>query len=102
AAADATVADGVPAFPADTIGAPRTKAKGPAPDRDTPASKVSDPSPADDPPPLNFGPLPPSALARQGMAFAYYAEPAASAFEPSCDDASPTAPVPTSPASYSP
>jgi len=102
AAADATVADGVPAFPADTIGAPRTKAKGPDSDRDTPASKVSDPSPADDPPTLNFGPLPPSALARPGMAVADYAEPAESAVEPSGDDASPTAPVPTAPARPAP
>ena len=65
-AADATIADGMPALPADTIGASRSsRPNGPDPDRETSASKVAEQPPADDSPAFSFGP-PPSAPARPG------------------------------------
>ena len=49
--ADATIADGMPALPADTIGASRSsRPNGPDPDRETSASKVAEQPPADDSP----------------------------------------------------
>jgi hypothetical protein len=86
AATDATIADGVPALPADTIGAARgTKPKGPAPDGETPASKAGEQALLDDSPASSFGPLP-SAPATAN------ADPTESAAKPSGDDAWPTAP----------
>jgi hypothetical protein len=79
AVADATIADGVPALPADTIGAARgTKAKGPHPDRETPASKVSEPSSVDDSPAFSLGAPP--------FAPVPVADPAESAAKPPVDD----------------
>jgi hypothetical protein len=79
AVADATIADGVPALPADTIGASRgTKAKGPDPDRETPASKASEPSPVDDSPAFSLGAPP--------FAPVPVADPAESAAKPPVDD----------------
>jgi hypothetical protein len=75
-AADATIADGMPALPADTIGASRSsRPNGPDPDRETAASKVAEQPPADDSPAFSFGP-PPSAPARPAEAAA---DPAQSA-----------------------
>jgi hypothetical protein len=79
AAADATIADGVPALPADTIGASRgTKAKGPDPNRETPASKASEPSPVDDSPAFSLGAPP--------FAPVPVADPAESVAKPPVDD----------------
>jgi hypothetical protein len=79
AVADATIADGVPALPADTIGAARgTKAKGPDPDRETPASKASEPPPVDDSPAFSLGAPP--------FAPVPVADPAESAAKPPVDD----------------
>ena len=97
AAADATIADGVPALPADTIGASRTRAKGPDPDRETSASNVGEQAPVDDSPAFSFGS--PSASARQAAAAA---DPAESAVEPTGDGASRTAPSHAAPASTGP
>jgi hypothetical protein len=77
--ADATIADGVPALPADTIRAARgTKAKGPDPDRETPASKASEPSSVDDSPAFSLGAPP--------FAPVPVADPAESAAKPPVDD----------------
>jgi hypothetical protein len=99
AAADATIADGVPALPADTIGASRsTKPKRPDPDLETSASKAGDQSPADASPVFSFG-TPPSAPTRPATAGA---DPAASGVKPFGDDASRTAPSSTRPSSTAP
>ena len=88
AAADATVADGVPALPADTIWAARSRTKGPDPDREASASKAGEPAPVDDSPAFSFG-SPPSASARPATAAT---DPAESAVKPTGDDASRTVP----------
>ena len=89
AAADATIADGVPALPADTIGASRgSRPKESDRDWETPPSKAAEQSSADDSPAFSFG-APPSAAAWSASAAA---DPAESAAKPSGDDASPTAP----------
>jgi len=94
AAADATIADGVPALPADTIGASRSsRPKGPDPDRETSASKVADQPPAYDSSAFSFSP-PPSAPARPATAAA---DPAESGAKPSGADTSTTAPPRTAP-----
>ena len=86
AAVDATIADGVPAFPADTIGASRgTKAKGPDPEWETSASKAGEQSPAGESPAFSFG-TPPFAPAKVA------ADSAESAAKPTGDDAAATAP----------
>jgi Transmembrane domain of unknown function (DUF3566) len=86
AAVDATIADGVPALPADTIGASRgTKAKGPEPERETSASKADEQSPAGESPAFSFR-TPPFAPATVA------ADPAESAAKPTGDDAAATAP----------
>ncbi len=54
AAANATLVDGVPALPADTIGSV-------GPDRETTKSKAAAPAEADDSPIFSFGPPPPAA-----------------------------------------
>ncbi len=83
----ATIADGVPALPADSIGAARgTKPKGNDPDRETTASKAGERSPVADPPAFSFEP-PPLASARPAPAAA---DPAGSAVKPLEDDASPS------------
>jgi hypothetical protein len=98
-AADATIADGVPALPADTIGAARgTKPKGhdrnrEIPNRETPSSKAGPQNPVDDSPAFSFGP-PPSAPAT--------ADPAVFAVNPSGDDTSSTAPMGTGPSGAGP
>jgi len=89
AAADATIVDGVPALPADTIGASRgTKPKGSVPDRETSAGQADEQTSVDDSPAYSFG-APPAALA------AAAADAAESAIKPSGDDASRTAPSST-------
>ena len=81
---DATLADDVPALPADSIGSSRsTRPKGPDPDRETPDSQASEPSPFDDSPAFSFEP---SARTAQAT------DPAESAAKPSDDDASSSAP----------
>ena len=86
AAVDATIADGVPAFPADTIGAARgTKAKVADPERETSASKAGEQSPAGESPAFSLG-TPPFAPAKVA------AGPAESAAKPTGDDAAATAP----------
>ena len=88
AVADATIADGVPALPADTIGASRgSRPKESDRDWETPPSKAAEQSSADDSPAFSFG-APPSAAAWSASAAA---DPAESAAKPSGDDASPTA-----------
>ncbi len=78
-AADATIADGVPALPADSIGAARgINPKGNDPDRETTASKAGEQSPVADPPSFSFEPAPAAA------------DPAGSAGKPLEDDASPS------------
>ena len=78
-AADATIADGVPALPADSIGAARgINPKGNDPDRETTASKAGEQSPVADPPAFSFEPAPATA------------DPAGSAGKPLEDDASPS------------
>jgi hypothetical protein len=95
AVADATPGGGVPALPADSIGAVRgTKPKGHDPDRETPASKAGEQSRVDDSPAYSFGP-PPAAPARPARAAA---DPAESAVKPSGDDGSPSV---FSPAAFS-
>jgi len=94
AAAAATIADGVPALPADTIGASRSsRPKGPDPDRETSASKVADQPPAYDSSAFSFSP-PPSAPARPATAAA---DPAESGAKPSGADTSTTTPPRTAP-----
>ena len=78
--ADATIADGVPALPSDTIGTSRSKPKDPDPDRQTSASKVAEQSSADDSPAFSFGPA-----VGPGLATAA-ADPADSAAKPSGAD----------------
>ncbi len=83
----ATIADGVPAMPADSIGTARgTKPKGNDPARETTASKAGEQSPVADPPALSFEP-PPLASARPAPAAA---DPAGSTVKPLEDDASPS------------
>jgi hypothetical protein len=95
AVADATIADGVPALPADTIGASRsTKTKGPDRDRETPASKASEPSPVDDSPAFSFGAPP--------FAPVPVADPAESAAKPPVDDVWTPASARTTPSSPGP
>ena len=90
--ADATIADGVPALPADTIGALRSsRPKGPDADRESSASKVAEQPPADDSPAFSFSP-PLSA-----PAWPPAADPAESGTKPSGADTSPTAPSRTAP-----
>ena len=92
-AADATVADGVPALPADTIGTSRgSRPTAADADRKTPPSKAKQSS-VDDSPAFSFE-APPSASARSATAAA---DPAESAAKPSGDDAWPTAPSRTAP-----
>ena len=87
-AADATLADDVPALPADSIGSSRsTRPKGPDPDRETPDSQASEPSPFDDSPAFSFEPP-----ARTAPAAWTATDPAESAAKPSDDDASSSAP----------
>jgi hypothetical protein len=86
AAADATIVDGVPALPADTIAASRgTKPNGPVPDRETPAGQADEQTSVDDSPAYGFG-APPSAPAAAG------ADAAESPIKLSGDDASRTGP----------
>ena len=85
---DATLADDVPALPADSIGSSRsTRPKGPDPDRETPDSQASEPSPFDDSPAFSFEPP-----ARTAPAAWTATDPAESAAKPSDDDASSGAP----------
>ena len=92
-AADATVADGVPALPADTIGTSRgSRPTAADADRKTPPSKAKQSS-VDDSPAFSFE-APPSASARSATAAA---DPAESAAKPSGDDAWPAAPSRTAP-----
>ena len=87
-AVDATLADGVPALPADSIGSSRsTRSKGPDPDRETPDSQASEPSPFDDSSAFSFEPP-----ARTAPAAWTATDPAESAAKPSDDDASSSAP----------
>ena len=98
-AVDATIADGVPAFPADTIGSARgTKPKGPAPDREAPSSQAGEQAPVDDSPAYSFG-SPPFTQTRSATAAA---GPAESAVPPSGGDASPVAPSRTAPSEPAP
>jgi hypothetical protein len=93
-AADATVADGVPALPADSIGTSRgSRLTGAGTDRETPPSKAAEQSSVDDSPAFSFE-APPSASARLATAAA---DPAESAAKPSGDDAWPAAPSRTAP-----
>ncbi len=94
-ASDATIADGVPALPSDTIGTSRSKPKDPDPDRQTAASKVAQQSSADDSPAFSFGP--PSA-----PAWSAAADPADSAAKPSGADTAPTAPSRAAPSGPGP
>ena len=100
-AVDATLADGVPALPADSIGSSRsTRSKGPDPDRETPDSQASEPSPFDDSPAFSFEPP-----ARTAPAAWTATDPAESAAKPSDGDASssaPSGPGSSSPGSSSP
>ena len=92
AAADATVVDGIPALPADTIGSSRS-ARPTEPDADQAAgSKASDQPPAGDSPVLSFGP-PPAAPAKQAVEDPTIAYPAESAAKPAGDN--PAGPVPS-------
>ena len=101
AAADDTIADGVPAFPADTIGSSRgTWPKESGPDQETAGSKAGDQSPAGDPPAFSFGP-PPSAPAQPAVEDPTIAYPAESAVIPPADGQAATAPAGTVP-SWSP
>ena len=87
-AMDATLAEGVPALPADSIGSSRSsRTKGPDPDRETPDSHASEPSPFDDSPALGFEPS-----ARTGPAAWTATDPAESAAKPSDGDALSSAP----------
>ncbi len=84
---DATVVDGIPAFPADTIGSPR-------------GTKVKDPEPAA----ISFGP-PPSTPAKPALEDPTIAYPAETAAKPSGDTTAATpasSPVSPSPVSPSP
>jgi hypothetical protein len=91
-AADATIADGVPALPADTIGASRSsRPKGPDQDRETSASKVAEQPPAYDSSAFSFSP-PLSAPAEAATAAA---DPAESGTKPSGADTSPSSTVPS-------
>ena len=93
-AADATVATGMPALPADTIGASRSsRPNGPDPDRERSPRKVAEQPPADDSPAFSFGP--PSS-APVGLAEAA-ADPAESAAKPWGADAAPSRTVPPGP-----
>jgi Transmembrane domain of unknown function (DUF3566) len=99
AAADATIADGIPALPADTIGASRgSRPKESDRDWETAPSKAAEQSSADDSPAFSFG-APPSAVAWPASAAA---DPAESAAKPSGDDTSPTAPSGTVPSGTGP
>jgi len=87
ATADATVVDGIPALPADTIGPPRSS-RSAEPDADQVAgSKAADEAPAGDSRVLSFGPLPPPAApvkpATEDPTIAY---PSESAVKPGGDD----------------
>ncbi len=99
AAADATIADGVPALPADTIGTSRgSRPKESDPDWETPPSKAAEQSSADDSPALSFGAPPPVSDWSAPAA----ADPAESAAMPSGGDASPPAPSPPAPSGTGP
>ena len=90
-AADATIADGVPALPADTIGASRSsRPKDPDQDRETSASKVAEQPPGYDSSAFSFSP--PSAPAQPATAAA---DPAESGTKPSGADTSPSSTVPS-------
>ena len=94
AASDATVADGVPAFPADSIGASRGgRSREPDPDPDT---KADDKSVAEDSPAFSFG-RPASAPVRLAAEDRAAADPVGYAAKPPDNDASPTAPSGTRP-----
>ena len=91
-AADATIADGVPALPADTIGASRSsRPKDPDQDRETSASKVAEQPPAYDSSAFSFSP-PPSAPAEAATAAA---DPAESGVKPSSADTAPSRTAPS-------
>jgi Transmembrane domain of unknown function (DUF3566) len=97
AAVDATIVDGVPALPADTIGPSRgTRPKGSGPAQETAGSKAGDQSPAGDSPAFSFGP-PPSASAQPAVEDPTIAYPAESAVMPPGDDWPATAPAGTVP-----
>jgi transmembrane protein DUF3566 len=100
-AAGDTVADGVPALPADTVGSSRTaRPKGSGADRGAAAGKdqPTAQSSVGDSPVLSFGP-PPAAPARPAIEDPTIAYPAESAAKPASDDpkasgaASPAAPA---------
>jgi len=94
AAVDATIADGVPALPADTIGAARSsRPKGPDPDRETSASNLAEQPPSYDSSAFSFS-LPPSSPARPATAAA---DPAESGTKPSGADTSPSRTAPSGP-----
>ena len=94
--ADATLADGVPALPSDTIGTSRgSRPTGAAADRETPPSKAAEQSSVDDSPAFSFR-APPSGPATAA------ADPAESAAKPPGDDAWPTAPSRTAPLGTAP
>ena len=85
AAADATIVDGVPALPADTIGASRgAKPKGPVPDQETSAGQADEQTSVDDSSAYSFE-VPSSAPATAA------ADATESAIKPSGDGASRTA-----------
>ena len=97
AAVDATIVDGVPALPADTIGSSRgTRPKGSGPDQETVESKAGDQSAAGYSPAFSFGP-PPSASAQPAVEDPTIAYPAESAVMPPGDDRPATAPPATAP-----
>ena len=79
---DATIADGVPALPADTIGSSRgTRPKGSGPDQEAAGSKAVDQPAAGDSPAFSYGP-PPSASAQPAVEDPTIAYPAESAVMP--------------------
>jgi hypothetical protein len=97
AAMDATIADGVPALPADTIGSSRgTRPKGSGPNQETVESKAGHQSAAGYSPAFSFGP-PPSASAQPAVEDPTIAYPAESAVMPPGDDRPTTAPPGTVP-----
>jgi hypothetical protein len=97
AAVDATIADGVPALPADSIGPSRgTRSKGSGPDQEMAGSKAGDQSPAGDSPAFSFGP-PPPASAQPAVEDPTIAYPAESAVMPPGDDRPATVPTGTVP-----
>jgi len=100
-AADATVVDGIPALPADTIGSSRSSRPKEPDARQAAGSKAADQSAAEDSPVSSFGPPPaaPATPAVDDAAIAYLAD---SAVKPADDNPAGTVPSETFPSDAAP